>query len=131
MFLSAAVASLYTMDVISNPSASAEDVVSHEIAELPSSSAPLAPTRKVRVINISAENAVTSDQTRWHDRAPKRPVQKNTARIEASRPPVEVRAAEKPKKKTVPRTTSPTQDAYSAYTSEQIPRRGGFGPFGW
>jgi hypothetical protein len=129
VFLSAVVASLYTVDVISNPSASAEDVVSQEIAER--SSAPVAPTRNVRVIDISAENAVTSDQTKWHDRAPKRPVQKNTARTEASRPPVEARALEKPKKKIVPRTASPNQDAYSAYASEQIPRRGGSSFFRW
>ena len=113
------------------PAASADEVASHEIAEPASSAAPGAATRKVRVIDISAKNSVISDQTKWHERARKPPVQKSTARAEVARPPVEVRAVEKPKKKTVRYAAPPTQDTYSAYASEPTPRRGGFGPFDW
>ena len=126
LLLSAAVASVYTVDVVSNPTASAEEVASHEIAEPHSSAPPGAATRKVRVIDISAENAVISDRTKWHERARKPPIQKSTARAEVA-PPVEVRAVEKPKKKTVRHAAPPTQDTYSAYASEPTPRRGGFG----
>jgi hypothetical protein len=131
VLLSAAVASLYTMDMVSNPSAAAKDVVAHQIAEPASSPAPGARTREVRVIDLSAENAVVSDRTKWHDRARKPPVQKNTAKAEGARSPVEARAVEKPRKKTVRRAAPPTQEASSAYASEPTPRRGGFGPFGW
>ena len=131
MLLSAAVASLCTVGLVWNSAASAEEVASHEIAEPPSSVAPGAATRKVRVIDISVENAVISDHTKWHDRARKPPVQKSTARAEVARPPVEVRAVEKPEKKTARHANPPTQDAYSAYASEPTPRRGGFGLFDW
>lgn len=84
----------------------------------------------MRVIDISAENAVISDHTKWHDRARKAPVQKSTARAEVARPPAEARAVQKPKK-TVRRAAAHTGDAYSAYASEQTQRRGGFGLFDW
>jgi hypothetical protein len=131
VLLSAAVASLYTIDAVSIPPASAEDGASHEIAQLPSAAVPVPSTRKVRVIDMSADNAVTSDRTRWHNRARKLPLQNNTARAEGARLTNEVRAIEKPKKKTARRAAPPTQDAYSAYASEPTPRRGGFKLFDW
>jgi hypothetical protein len=57
--LSAAVASLSTVCLVWNSAALAEEVAAHEITERPSSAVPDAATRKVRVIDISAENAVT------------------------------------------------------------------------
>ena len=130
VLLSAAVASLYTVDAVSVPSASAEDVASY-FAELPSAAAPVASTRKVRVIDTSAYNTVTSDYTRWYNRTLKLPVQNNAATAEVARPTNEARAIESPKKKTVRRAAPPTQDAYSAYASEPTPRRGGFKLFDW
>jgi hypothetical protein len=43
---------------VSIPPASAEDGASHEIAQLPSATVPVPSTRKVRVIDMSADNAV-------------------------------------------------------------------------
>jgi hypothetical protein len=124
VLMSAAVASVYTVAVVSNPSASAEDVAFHEIGDS-SSAVPVAPTQKVRVIGVSAEDAVTSDQTRWYNHARRPPVQKNAT------PPVEVRTADKTKKKAVRRAAPPPQDAYSAYASEPRQRREGFRLFDW
>jgi hypothetical protein len=115
--LSVAVASASATD-FSNPSAA-------EAGEAANNSA--GPTRKVRVINMSSENAVKSDQTKWYNRVVKPPVQKNAAKAEIAK--AEVRA-EKPKKKAV-RRAAPRQEAYSAYASEQTRERRGFGLFDW
>ena len=131
LLLSAAIASLCTVGLVWDSATSAEEVAAHKIAEPPSSAAPHAATRKVRVIDISAENAVVSDHTKWHNRARKPPVQKSKARVEVARPPVEVRAVEKRKKKTARRAAPPTQNAYSAYALGPASRRGGRGLFDW
>jgi hypothetical protein len=84
--------------------------------------------RNVRVIDMSAANAVTSDHTKWHSRAIKPPVEKNTAKAETARteaPP------EKPAKKKVVRRAAPSQNAYAAYASEPVRERSGFGLFNW
>jgi hypothetical protein len=128
MLLSAAVASLFT-DALSNRPASAEDVAVHAGAAPPEAPAPVAPTRKVRIIDMSAENAASSDQSKWHNRARKPPVQKIAAKAEVARS--ESRTAERPKKKVVRRASPPPQDARAAYAAEPAPRRGGFALFDW
>lgn len=80
----------------------------------------------MRVIDMSAANAVTSDKTTWHSRTIKPPVQKNT--VKAETPRAEARA-EKPTKKKIVRRAAPSQDAYAAYASEPVRERRGFGLF--
>jgi hypothetical protein len=129
MLFSAAVASLVTMDVVSNGSASAEDVARLASAEPASQAAPATPTRQVRIIDLSAASAASSDQTKWHNRSRKPPIQKTTARAGAG--PGDARAIEKSKKKIVRRTAPPAQDARAAYAADPTQRRGGFGLFDW
>ena len=92
------------------------------------SSEPDAGKRDVRVIDMSAANAVTSDNTKWHSRAIKPPVEKNTVKAETARTEA---PASKPAKKKVVRRAAPSQNAYAAYASEPVPVRRGFGLFNW
>ena len=77
---------------------------------------------------MSAGSTVTSDETKWYNRAPKPPVQKNAAKAETAH--AEARA-EKLKKKRVVQRVAPRQAAYSAYASEPARERQGFGLFNW
>lgn len=120
--LSVAVASALAADVAPNPSSAA--------ASVESSDSSAAPKKKVRVIDMSAEKAADSDQTRWYNRASKPPVQKNVAKAETAHPHPEARP-EKPKKKQTVRRAAPRQEAYSAYASEPTRERRGFGLFDW
>jgi hypothetical protein len=76
---------------------------------------------------MSATNTVKSDDTKWYNRVRKPPVQKNKAKAETA----QVEAVEKPKKKRAVRRAAPRQEAYSAYASEPVQQRGGFGLFDW
>ena len=116
LLLTAASSLAFATDMVSISSAATENV-----GVAGSSASP----RKVRIIDLSAANTVTSDETKWYNRAPKPPVQKNTATAK-----VEARA-EKPKKKRVVQRAAPRQDSYSAYASESTRERQGFGFFNW
>jgi hypothetical protein len=130
VLLGAVVAALCMPHSGSIPLASAEGVARVEISELPSAPVSVAPTRQVRVIDLSADNAGISDRTSWHNRARKPAVQKNT-RADVARSPVEARPLEKRKTKTVRRAVPPLTEAYSAYASQPTPRRGGLNLFAW
>jgi hypothetical protein len=120
-------AGLAVMLSVAVASASATDLSSSSAGEAgESANNSAAPTRKVRIIDMSPEHAVKSDQTKWYNRVVKPPVQTNAAKAESAQ--AEARA-EKPKKKT--RRAAPRQETYSAYASEPTRERRGFGLFHW
>src|SRR5215218_9978899 len=114
---------------LANPIASATDMVVNQSAQ-ESSEIPAPPTtpKKVRIIDMSSANTDKSDQTKWYNRVPKPPVQKNAVKVETAHAET---PAEKPKKKRAVQRAAPKQDAYSAYASETTREPRGFGFFNW
>ena len=129
IILTVAAGIFFAPSVSDSGPASAEDAQAYVAAEsLPPELTK--PARKVRIIEMSAENADRSDHTKWYSRTRKPPPQKQMAKTDVSGTGA-ARAVEKRSQKTVRRAPPATRDAYSAYASESTMRRGGFGLFHW
>ena len=121
------IASFVLLGTAASPSAFATDMVSSPPTENVAAAGASPGPKKVRIIDMSAGSTVTSDDTKWYNRAPKPPIQKGAA-TETTQ--AEARA-EKPKKNRSVQRAAPRQDAYSAYASEAARERQGFGLFNW
>ena len=120
------IASFVLLGTAASPSAFATDMVSSPPTENVAAAGASPGPKKVRIIDMSAGSTVTSDDTKWYNRAPKPPIQKGAAKAETTH--AEARA-EKSKKKRFVQRAAPRQDAYSAYASEAARERQGFGLF--
>jgi hypothetical protein len=117
-FLIATPTFAFAVDAAAEQAVSTVNVSEERSAELPE-------TRKVRVIDITAANAASSDQSHWHDRVARPPKAKNAVRASAERQPVKVH---KQKVQAARRSLPPTPDARSAFASAPT-EHGGFGLF--